>query len=107
MAVGGPKAQALAAELADTVTFVMPQTETRAETTQRVWQFDNHRDVELALHVSVIGDSVAPFMAGPDTDAAAVGPRIRWPSFPAIPRPLPRNPTATRGTRLLILRVRS
>ena len=72
MAVGGPKAQALAAELADTVTFVMPQTETRAETTQRVWQFDNHRDVELALHVPVIGDSVAPFMAGPDTDAAAV-----------------------------------
>ena len=72
MAVGGPKAQALAAELADTVTFVMPQTETRAETTQRVRQFDNHRDVELALHVPVIGDSVAPFMAGPDTDAAAV-----------------------------------
>ena len=30
------------------------------------------RDVELALHVPVIGDSVAPFMAGPDTDAAAV-----------------------------------
>ena len=72
MAVGGPNAQALAAELADTVTFVMPQTETRAETTQRVRQFDNHRDVELALHVPVIGDSVAPFMAGPDTDAAAV-----------------------------------
>jgi alkanesulfonate monooxygenase SsuD/methylene tetrahydromethanopterin reductase-like flavin-dependent oxidoreductase (luciferase family) len=72
MAVGGPKAQALAAELADTVTFVMPQTETRAETTQRVRQFDNHRDVELALHVPVIGDSVAPFMAGPDTDPAAV-----------------------------------
>ena len=72
MAVGGPKAQALAAELADTVTFVMPQTESRAESTQRVRQFDNHRDVELALHVPVIGDSVAPFMAGPDPDAAAV-----------------------------------
>ena len=72
MAVGGPKAQALAAELADTVTFVMPQTETRAETVQRVEQFDNHRDLELALHVAVIGDSVAPFMAGPDTDPAAV-----------------------------------
>jgi alkanesulfonate monooxygenase SsuD/methylene tetrahydromethanopterin reductase-like flavin-dependent oxidoreductase (luciferase family) len=72
MAVGGRKAQALAAELADTVTFVMPHTETRAETMQRVRDFDNRRAVELALHVSVIGDSVAPFMAGPDTDAAAI-----------------------------------
>ena len=72
MAVGGPKAQALAAELADTVTFVMPHTETRAETTQRVRDFDNRRAVELALHVPVIGDSVAPFMAGPGTDAAAI-----------------------------------
>jgi alkanesulfonate monooxygenase SsuD/methylene tetrahydromethanopterin reductase-like flavin-dependent oxidoreductase (luciferase family) len=72
MAVGGPKAQALAAELADTVTFVMPHTETRAETTQRVRGFDNRRDLELALHVPVIGDSVAPFMAGPDTDIAAI-----------------------------------
>jgi alkanesulfonate monooxygenase SsuD/methylene tetrahydromethanopterin reductase-like flavin-dependent oxidoreductase (luciferase family) len=72
MAVGGPKAQALAAELADTVTFVMPHTETRAETMQRVRDFDNRRDVELALHVPVIGDSVAPFMAGPDTDTAAI-----------------------------------
>jgi alkanesulfonate monooxygenase SsuD/methylene tetrahydromethanopterin reductase-like flavin-dependent oxidoreductase (luciferase family) len=72
MAVGGPKALAPAAELADTVTFVMPHTETRAETMKRVRDFDNHRDVELALHVPVIGDSVAPFMAGPDTDVAAV-----------------------------------
>jgi alkanesulfonate monooxygenase SsuD/methylene tetrahydromethanopterin reductase-like flavin-dependent oxidoreductase (luciferase family) len=72
MAVGGPKAQALAAELADTVTFVMPHTETRAETMQRVRDFDNRRDIELALHVPVIGDSVAPFMAGPDTDTAAI-----------------------------------
>ena len=72
MAVAGPKAQALAAELADTVTFVMPQIEKRAETMQRVRQFDNNRDLELALHVPVIGDSVAPFMAGPDTDTAAV-----------------------------------
>jgi alkanesulfonate monooxygenase SsuD/methylene tetrahydromethanopterin reductase-like flavin-dependent oxidoreductase (luciferase family) len=72
MAVSGPKAQALAAELADTVTFVMPQTETRARTTQRVEQFDNGRDLELALHVPVIGDAVAPFMASPDTDPAAV-----------------------------------
>ena len=72
MAVAGPKAQALAAELADTVTFVMPQVEKRAETMHRVRQFDNNRGLELALHVPVIGDSVAPFMAGPDTDTAAV-----------------------------------
>ena len=72
MAVSGPKAQALAAELADTVTFVMSHTETRAETMKRVHDFDNRRAVELALHVPVIGDSVAPFMAGPDTDAAAI-----------------------------------
>ena len=72
MAVAGPEAQALAAELADTVTLAMPQIESRAESTQRVLQFDNRRDAELALHVPVIGDSVAPFMAGPDVDAAAV-----------------------------------
>ncbi len=72
MAVAGPKAQALAADVADTVTFVMPQTESRAESMQRVRRFDNHRDVELALHVPVIGDSVAPFMAAPDIDTAAV-----------------------------------
>lgn len=72
MAVAGPQAQALAAEIADIVTFVMPQIESRAESTQRVRQFDNHRDVELALHVPVVGDSVAPFMAGPDLDTAAV-----------------------------------
>jgi alkanesulfonate monooxygenase SsuD/methylene tetrahydromethanopterin reductase-like flavin-dependent oxidoreductase (luciferase family) len=72
MAVAGPKAQALAAELADTVTFVMAQTETRARTAQRVRQFDNARALELALHVPVIGDAVAAFMASPDTDPAAV-----------------------------------
>src|SRR4051794_21816593 len=72
MAVSGPKAQALAAEVADTVTFVMPHTETRSATMQRVRDFDNRRDLELALHVPVIGDAVAPFMAGPDTDPAAI-----------------------------------
>ena len=72
MAVGGPKGLAVAAELADTVTFVMPHTETRTETMNRVRDFDNRRDVELALHVPVIGDAVAAFMAGPDTDAAAL-----------------------------------
>ena len=72
MVAGGPKAQALAAELADTVTFVMPQIETRAATMQRVQRFDNPRGAELALHVPVVGDSVAAFMAGPDLDPTAV-----------------------------------
>ncbi|MBO3751042.1 LLM class flavin-dependent oxidoreductase [Streptosporangiaceae bacterium NEAU-GS5] len=72
MAVRGPKAQALAADIADTVTFaVMPQ-EDRAEITRLVTGFRANRDVELAQHVAVIGDSVAPFMAPPDTDPAAL-----------------------------------
>ncbi|BCJ47816.1 N5,N10-methylene tetrahydromethanopterin reductase [Actinoplanes ianthinogenes] len=72
MAVGGPKGMAVAAELADTVTFVMPHTETRTATMRRIRDFDNRRAVELAVHVPVIGDSVAPFMAGPGTDPAAL-----------------------------------
>ena len=48
MAVRGPKAQALAADFRAT------------------------RDVELALHVPVVGDAVAPFMTSPDTDPAAL-----------------------------------
>lgn len=30
------------------------------------------RDIPVALHVSVVGDTVAPFMASPDTDPAAL-----------------------------------
>ncbi len=71
MAVRGPKAQALAAELADTVTFVVPD-DPRAEVARMVGDFRPMRDVELALHVAVIGDAVAPFMAPPDTDPAAL-----------------------------------
>jgi hypothetical protein len=72
MAVRGPKAQALAAEVADTVTFVMRPAEPRAKVVQLARDFHTIRDVELALHVPVIGDSVAPFMAPPDTDPAAL-----------------------------------
>src|SRR5579872_6155754 len=71
MAVRGPKAQALAAEVADTVTFVVPE-DPRAEVARMVGDFRPMRDVELALHVAVIGDAVAPFMAPPDTDPAAL-----------------------------------
>jgi hypothetical protein len=68
MAVRGPKAQALAAEVADTVTFVQLPGESRVEVARLARDFRAIRDVELALHVSVIGDTVAPFMAPPDTD---------------------------------------
>src|SRR5437763_6863857 len=72
MAVRGPKAQALAAEVADTVTFALLPGESRVDAARLARDFDTTRDVELALHVSVIGDAVAPFMAPPDTDPAAL-----------------------------------
>jgi alkanesulfonate monooxygenase SsuD/methylene tetrahydromethanopterin reductase-like flavin-dependent oxidoreductase (luciferase family) len=72
MAVHGPKAQALAADVADSVTFAVMPDESRAEITRLVRGFRSTRDVELAQHVAVIGDSVAPFMAPPDTDPAAL-----------------------------------
>jgi alkanesulfonate monooxygenase SsuD/methylene tetrahydromethanopterin reductase-like flavin-dependent oxidoreductase (luciferase family) len=71
MAVRGPKARALAADLADTVTFALPG-EPRVDVARLVREFRAIRDVELALHVPVIGDAVAPFMAPPDTDPAAL-----------------------------------
>ena len=40
--------------------------------TRVVRDFRADRDVELAQHVAVIGDTVAPFMAPPDTDPAAL-----------------------------------
>ena len=72
MAVRGPKAQALAADLADTVNFALLPDESRAEVARLVRDFPATRDVEFALHVPVIGDAVAPFMAPPDTDPAAL-----------------------------------
>src|ERR671932_82137 len=72
MAMRGPKAQALAAEVADTVTFAQLPGESRADVARLARDFPAIRDLELALHVSVIGDTVAPFMAPPDTDPAAV-----------------------------------
>lgn len=72
MAVRGPKGQALAAELADTVTFVAMPDDPRIAIAQRARDFRAPRDVELALHVPVVGDEVAPFMTGPGTDPAAL-----------------------------------
>jgi Coenzyme F420-dependent N5,N10-methylene tetrahydromethanopterin reductase and related flavin-dependent oxidoreductases len=72
MAVGGPKARALAVELADTVTFVPKPGDSRAEMVRMAADFRAIRDVEFALHVPVVGDIVSPFMAPPDTDPAAL-----------------------------------
>src|SRR5439155_20085111 len=73
MAVRGPKGRALAAELADTVTFVAMPDDPGVEIAQLARDFRASLDVELALHVPVIGDAVAPFMtAPPDTDPAAL-----------------------------------
>ena len=72
MAVRGPKAQALAAELADVVTVASVPDESRADVAGVARNFRGIRDIELALHVPVVGDTVAPFMAPPDTDPAAL-----------------------------------
>jgi alkanesulfonate monooxygenase SsuD/methylene tetrahydromethanopterin reductase-like flavin-dependent oxidoreductase (luciferase family) len=72
MAVRGPKARALAAELADTVTFAAMSGDSRAEMMRVAAEFRVLRDIELACHVPVVGDAVSPFMAHPDTDPAAL-----------------------------------
>ncbi|MET9486435.1 LLM class flavin-dependent oxidoreductase [Nocardia sp. NPDC006630] len=74
MAVRGPKARAMAAELADTVNFALQPHETRADVTRLAHEVRALGDVELALHVPIIGDTVAPFMASPDTNPAALPP---------------------------------
>jgi alkanesulfonate monooxygenase SsuD/methylene tetrahydromethanopterin reductase-like flavin-dependent oxidoreductase (luciferase family) len=72
MAVIGPKARALAAEIADIVTFAMAPDEPRATVVERVREFHTSRDVELSMHIPVVGSAVSPFMAPPDTDTAAL-----------------------------------
>jgi alkanesulfonate monooxygenase SsuD/methylene tetrahydromethanopterin reductase-like flavin-dependent oxidoreductase (luciferase family) len=73
MAVRGPRAQALAADFADTVTFALMPGDDRVEITRVVRDFRGIReDVELAQHVAVIGDTIAPFMASPDINPAAL-----------------------------------
>jgi alkanesulfonate monooxygenase SsuD/methylene tetrahydromethanopterin reductase-like flavin-dependent oxidoreductase (luciferase family) len=72
MAVMGPKAQSLAAEIADTVTFAMAPDEPRAAVVQRVRDFHSDRELELSMHIPVVGNSVSPFMAPPDTDTTAL-----------------------------------
>jgi alkanesulfonate monooxygenase SsuD/methylene tetrahydromethanopterin reductase-like flavin-dependent oxidoreductase (luciferase family) len=70
MAVRGPKAQAVAAELADTVAFATMPGDSRADVMRLATEFRVLGDQELAHHVAVVGDAVSPFMAPPDTDPA-------------------------------------
>jgi alkanesulfonate monooxygenase SsuD/methylene tetrahydromethanopterin reductase-like flavin-dependent oxidoreductase (luciferase family) len=91
MAVRGPKAQALAADVADTVTFAQLPGESRVEVARLARDFSAIRDVELALHVSVIGDTVAPFMAPPTPTLLRFARRTRWPYFRRTRRPPPRK----------------
>lgn len=73
LAVRGPKARAVAADVADTVTFAATPDDGRAEILHLAADFRAIRDdVELALHVAVVGDAVSPFMAPPDTDTATL-----------------------------------
>nr|WP_219944194.1 LLM class flavin-dependent oxidoreductase [Iamia sp. SCSIO 61187] len=93
MAVRGPRAQALAAELADAVTFALVPGEARADVARLARDFRARRDLEMVLHVPVIGDAVAPFMAPPDTDPAPCAPPTRWRSCPMTRRRPPRRST--------------
>jgi alkanesulfonate monooxygenase SsuD/methylene tetrahydromethanopterin reductase-like flavin-dependent oxidoreductase (luciferase family) len=72
MAVRGPKGRALAAELADTVTFVAMADDPGITIAKLATDFRAVCDAELALHVPVVGDVVAPFMTAPGTDPAAL-----------------------------------
>jgi alkanesulfonate monooxygenase SsuD/methylene tetrahydromethanopterin reductase-like flavin-dependent oxidoreductase (luciferase family) len=59
MAVRGPKGRALAAEMADTVTFVAMRDDPGVEIAQLARNFRAPRDVELALHVPVVDGALA------------------------------------------------
>ena len=86
MAVRGPKSQALAAEVADIVTFVLPPNEPGASATELARGFRASRDVELALHVAVVGHTRAAFMASPDIDPAAAHAVNSLAALPADPK---------------------
>ncbi|GGL88129.1 LLM class flavin-dependent oxidoreductase [Nakamurella endophytica] len=72
MAVRGARARAVALELADTITFPASPDDSRATLLRLAAEVRAARDVELALHVPVVGDTVAAFMAPPGTDPAAL-----------------------------------
>ncbi|RLV47768.1 LLM class flavin-dependent oxidoreductase [Nocardioides mangrovicus] len=85
MAVSGPRSTALAAEIADTVNFAIAPGEGPEALERRVREFTSERDPELALHISIVGDTVAPFMAGPGTDPVALREQRSYLVLPADP----------------------
>lgn len=88
MAVRGSKAQAVAAEIADTVAFALMPGEDRAEMTQVVRDFRVRatRGVELAQQVGVVGDTVAPHLAIPTVDPVALRAADSLEVLPADPK---------------------
>lgn len=62
MAVRGPKARALARELADTATIVNQPDDSRADVAAVAHELLADRDVELAAHIPVVGDTIESFM---------------------------------------------
>ncbi|EAP97911.1 hypothetical protein JNB_13143 [Janibacter sp. HTCC2649] len=70
MAVRGPKARALAAEIADIVTFPSSPDDRREDVDQMARDLRAIREIPVALHVSFVGDTAAPFMTGPGVDPA-------------------------------------
>lgn len=72
MAVRGPKARALAADLADTAAVAIMPDDPRAVTMEIAADLRSRADLELAFHAAVVGDAVSPFMAPADTDTAAL-----------------------------------
>jgi alkanesulfonate monooxygenase SsuD/methylene tetrahydromethanopterin reductase-like flavin-dependent oxidoreductase (luciferase family) len=91
MAVRGPKAQAMAAEVADSVTFALLPGESRVEVARLVRDFRAIRDVELALHVPVIGDAVAPSWRHPIPTLLRFARRTRLQCFQMTRRRPPRR----------------
>ena len=71
MAVRGPKAQAMAAELADTVNFSLLPGESRAVVTELAHDFRAMSDVELALRLGLNG--TPSYVIGKDVVIGAVG----------------------------------
>jgi alkanesulfonate monooxygenase SsuD/methylene tetrahydromethanopterin reductase-like flavin-dependent oxidoreductase (luciferase family) len=86
LAAGGPKALALAAEVADTATVALTLEESRADVARRLRDFHPTRDIELSQHVAVIGDGRAAFMAPPGVDPAALRAMDSLAILPADPK---------------------
>lgn len=91
MAVRGPKAQALAAALADTVTFATMPGDSRADIVRLATEFRALGDLELAHHVAVVGDEVSPFMAPPTRTLPRCAQRTRCWCFQVTRRQPPRK----------------